>query len=147
MSIIFEIDDPRWEKFLPDLEKITQHVMSDDGIITCILTTSLEELNEKYRKKIGSTNVLSFPYEKMLNDSEEEWHRGDVFVSFNDVEKESKDQGKTFLDHAIHISLHGILHILGFDHINKDDEILMKNEEIKILSLLLIKNPYSNEHD
>ena len=67
---------------------------------------------------------------------------GDIAISFEFVEQESKEQNKKFNDHVIHMFIHGIYHILGFDHENDNMAKTMEDKEIALLSKLKITNPY-----
>ena len=109
----------------------------------------IRELNNDYRKKDAPTNVLSFPqieFEtpalanfKQINSN---IHLGDIVLSIETMLKESIGYGLNFRDHTVHIVVHGVLHLLGFDHINDDDAFLMEGVEVSILSELNIDNPY-----
>lgn len=103
------------------------------------------ELNEAYRQKKGSTNVLSFPFERpeglpadaLLNDT-----LGDLVICAPVVLSEAADQGKTPLTHWAHMVIHGCLHLQGYDHVNAKDAQVMEALEIKLLEQIGISNPY-----
>jgi probable rRNA maturation factor len=67
---------------------------------------------------------------------------GDIAINYDFIKKESKEQGKTFDDHIIHMLIHGIYHILGFDHENDKMATVMEEKEIALLNKLNISNPY-----
>ena len=67
---------------------------------------------------------------------------GDIAISYQYIEEESRQQNKKFDDHLIHMLIHGVYHILGFDHKNDEMAKLMEIKEIKILKKLNINNPY-----
>ena len=98
------------------------------------------ELNEQYRHKQGATNILSFPVE--VPEGVELNLLGDLVVCAPVLEKEALEQHKALTDHWAHIIVHGVLHLLGYDHIDDDEAELMENKEITILNKLNIKNPY-----
>jgi probable rRNA maturation factor len=98
------------------------------------------ELNEQYRHKPGPTNILSFPVE--VPESIELNLLGDLVVCAPVLEKEALEQHKTLIDHWAHIIVHGVLHLLGYDHIDDDKAELMESKEITILNTLNIENPY-----
>ena len=98
------------------------------------------KLNEQYRLKTGPTNILSFPVE--MPEGIELNLLGDLVVCAPVLEKEALEQHKTLTDHWAHIIVHGVLHLLGYDHIDDDEAELMENKEITILNKLNIKNPY-----
>ena len=103
------------------------------------------ELNEQYRHKPGPTNILSFPVE--VPEGIELNLLGDLVVCAPVLEKEALDQHKALTDHWAHIIVHGVLHLLGYDHIDDDETKLMENKEISILNKLNIKNPYLQVKD
>ena len=70
---------------------------------------------------------------------------GDLVICAPVLEKEALDQNKALQDHWAHIVIHGVLHLLGYDHIEDDEAELMETKEITILSHLGIKNPYIQE--
>ena len=67
---------------------------------------------------------------------------GDIALAFETIQKESLGQKKLFEHHLLHLTVHGILHLLGFDHKQDEDALVMESLEIKILSSLMIPNPY-----
>ena len=117
--------------------------------VSFYITTPMEiqEINLKYRKKNKPTNVLSFPYENIIqfNDEEIDCFIGDIILCPNIIEQESIEQNKKLIDHWAHITIHGILHLLGYDHIICSDAEQMERLEIEILESLHIENPYREE--
>lgn len=90
-------------------------------------------LNRTYRGKPKPTNVLSF--------SEEEGG-GDIVLAYETICREAMEQGKTFRAHAMHLVVHGMLHLLGHDHEDEAEAETMESQEIIILKTLAIANPY-----
>ena len=101
------------------------------------------ELNEQYRQKTGPTNILSFPFE--APEHIEIDLLGDLVVCAPVLEKEALEQQKTLHDHWAHIIIHGVLHLLGYDHIEEDEAYIMEEKEIQQLKELNITNPYIQE--
>ena len=97
----------------------------------------LKELNRAFRNKNQPTNVLAFP--AATND---ENYVGDVAIALGVVEREAEEQRKAFSQHAIHLAVHGVLHLLGYDHESTADAKGMERLETKILSSLGIPDPY-----
>ncbi len=99
-----------------------------------------QHLNNEYRGKNKPTNVLSFPFEAppgmQLN------LLGDLVICAPVISKEAKEQNKPVDHHYAHMTVHGILHLLGYDHIEDDDANIMEAKEIAILSSLGIDDPY-----
>lgn len=103
-------------------------------------------LNNKYRDNNNFTNVLSFPQYDSLQDVKHSNDNvillGDIVLAYEIIYEESKLFRKTFQEHAIHLIIHGVLHLLNFDHVNLNEEKKMKKIEIFVLSKMNIANPY-----
>ena len=97
-------------------------------------------LNTRYRGKSGPTNILSFPF--TAPEGIELDLLGDLVICAAVVESEAREQGKNPQDHWAHIVIHGVLHLLGYDHVEEQDAEAMEAEEIAILKSLNIANPY-----
>ncbi len=104
------------------------------------------ELNEQYRKKSGPTNVLSFPFEapETPDDIGQDW-LGDLVICAPVVNREATEQAKQLFSHWAHLVVHGVLHLLGFDHIDEAEASEMELYEIEILKGLGISNPYEEK--
>jgi len=100
----------------------------------------ITELNRLYRDKDKPTNVLSFPFDE--HEGLELPLLGDVVICASVVKQEATDQGKALLDHWAHMVIHGVLHLLGYDHIEPFDAEVMEGLEIQILDGLGIADPY-----
>ena len=98
------------------------------------------QLNETYRNKQGSTNVLSFPYDGEIALSPV--LLGDVVVCAPVVINEARVQGKSLKSHWCHMIIHGVLHLLGYDHITDQEAEEMEAEEVSIMAALQYDNPY-----
>jgi len=108
--------------------------------IEIVDSTSSQDLNNTYRNKNKPTNVLSFPLE--LPEFVEEALIGDLAICAEVVEQEAKEQNKNVTDHWAHMTIHGTLHLLGYDHIQDNEAEIMEALEIKLLKRLNIPNPY-----
>ena len=100
------------------------------------------ELNHDYRGKQGPTNILSFPFEAQDIPGFESELLGDLVVCAPVLAKEAIEQGKPLSNHWAHIIIHGVLHLLGYDHIDEAEAEAMESQEIAILAKLEIPNPY-----
>ncbi len=109
-------------------------------LIRLVDTAEIQLLNGTYREKDKPTNVLSFPSE--LPKEIEVAILGDVVICIAVVQIEAKAQSKTFENHLMHMAVHGVLHLLGYDHIKDNEADEMEGLEIKILAGLGIENPY-----
>jgi probable rRNA maturation factor len=158
------VEDERWQDALSvhDFELALQaieHILPQDHAIcrmnkpyevslTLCDDTSIQNINKEWRDKDKATNVLSFP---QFDDFLEETGMipdgvnvpiGDIFIAYDTVKQESVTQDKTFKDHALHMFIHGFLHLLGYDHIENDEAEIMEALEITILGRINIANPY-----
>jgi probable rRNA maturation factor len=97
-------------------------------------------LNNTYRQKDKTTNILSF--ENNLPEEIDEKILGDLVICTEVVSDEANEQNKTFNDHMVHISVHGVLHLMGYDHIEEGEASDMESIEINILQKIGISNPY-----
>ena len=100
----------------------------------------MTSLNETYRGKTGPTNVLSFP----AGLPEELTHPllGDIVICAPVVRREAAEQGKDITAHWAHMTIHGVLHLLGYDHIKEKEAIAMEALETDILATFNISCPY-----
>jgi probable rRNA maturation factor len=96
-------------------------------------------LNRDFRERDYATNVLTFEYGvDSLGTA-----RGDIVICVPVLARESHEQGKSFLAHATHLTVHGALHALGYDHIKNKDARRMENLETQILAVLRIDDPHT----
>lgn len=109
-----------------------------DSILTVRIVDEAEmtALNEHYRGKSGPTNVLSFAFEDPPGLETPSGILGDVVICAPVVVREAHDQHKTVEAHFAHMVVHGVLHLMGYDHIEDDEAQRMETEEIRILSSL-----------
>lgn len=99
-----------------------------------------QEYNAHYRGKDYATNVLSFELGQDLREPKK--LLGDLIICPAVVEKEAQEQGKDLIAHYAHLTIHGVLHIAGFDHIDDKDAKVMEAAEIAIMQSLNYQNPY-----
>jgi probable rRNA maturation factor len=102
-----------------------------------------QALNQDYRDKGYVPNVLTFEYGEIGHDeSGQGILGGDVVICAPVVEREAREQGKPLQHHYAHMTIHGVLHLQGYDHIDPIDADLMESREAAILSRFHISNPY-----
>lgn len=100
-------------------------------------------LNERYRRKQGATNVLSFPYdEPPVVDGR---LSGDLVICAPIVQREARAQGVPEIAHWAHMVVHGIMHLRGYDHIDEQEAAVMEGLEVEVLRKLGFPNPYSDD--
>ncbi|WP_434615822.1 rRNA maturation RNase YbeY [Azospirillum sp. B2RO_4] len=116
-------------------------VLADDELV--------HRLNREYRGKDKPTNVLSFA----LTEAEEPEAQdgmpvmlGDVILAYETVAREASEQGKSFKDHMTHLVMHGVLHLLGYDHETDDEAEEMEALETRLLATFGIADPYAANH-
>ncbi len=150
-SIEILIEDTVWETSLPDTETFTIEIVKsvlDEfeppfGNIDILLCNDdrIHELNKLWRGHDKPTNVLSF-------ESVDDDILGNIAIAHDYCQNEANTQNKAFKDHIAHMIVHGVLHLIGFDHIEDDEAQEMEALEVEILSKLGINNPYdTNEGD
>jgi probable rRNA maturation factor len=140
------IEENAWRGAVPDLPaKIKQgartalsHATSPRAPKLTILLTGDEHvqvLNKQYRGKDRPTNVLSFP-------SGHADYLGDIAIAYGTTAREAEASGKPLAKHAIHLAVHGVLHLLGYDHEKPRDAETMEALETEILADMGIPDPY-----
>jgi probable rRNA maturation factor len=111
-----------------------------DGTLTILLANDrkLRTLNISFRGKDKATNVLSFP-------ARHNEYLGDIAIAYGVTATEAHAQKKSFADHATHLAVHGVLHLLGYDHETARAARKMEPLEVSILGELGIDDPYARK--
>lgn len=162
LSIAVAEPDPSWSKLAPDAPKLLRRAArrafaaasgagwrgSRVGHEVSFMLTSdrrMRTLNRTYRGQDKATNVLSFA---ALDGARPKpgvpWLLGDVVLASGVIAREAKDQAKNLEDHLSHMAVHGLLHLLGYDHEKNRDALIMEALEIATLAGLGIANPYES---
>lgn len=112
--------------------------------VSFVEATESQSLNREYRGKDKPTNVLSFPaqFPPELKDQVEDFPLGDIVICAAVVEQEATEQNKELTAHWTHLTLHGLFHLLGYDHGAEAEAREMEQLEINTLERLGIPNPY-----
>ena len=116
--------------------------VSRDVVIRIVDYQESAELNQRYRDKSGATNVLSFQFEAPENSPVAVDHLGDLVICAPVVTEEANAQQKSVEAHWLHMVVHGLLHLLNFNHLTLSDASVMEAEEVRILHSLGVANPY-----
>jgi len=114
--------------------------------ITLTDDTDQSHLNRRYRGQDRPTNVLAFPAWEPQTPAPGDVPLllGDIVLAFETVAREAVQQFKPFGDHLRHLIVHGVLHLLGYDHQRDADAVRMEGLEISILAKLGVPDPYRN---
>lgn len=158
------IEDARWEAF--GLESLAEPAvcaafaelgLPEAGFTLCLMgcdDTRILELNGDFRGKAKPTNVLSWPSEERgaqegavpdlpePGEPDDPESLGDIAISYDTCAAEAAEAGKPMADHVSHLIVHGLLHLLGYDHIREADGDLMEAAEVRILARLGLSDPY-----
>ena len=160
------IEDDRWEAFGLDplADRAVRAALAAldlpaEGFTLCLMgcdDARIRVLNGDFRGKAKPTNVLSWPSEERGSDDEggqperpepgtpdDPDSLGDIAISYDTCAAEAADAGKPMADHVTHLVVHGLLHLLGYDHIRDGDAALMEATERRILAQLGLSDPYS----
>jgi len=155
--IDIEIEDDAWAEALPDAVILVRAAALaaldgadarpkdagvDSGLVAVLLTDdeAVADLNAEYRRKTGPTNVLSFPAAQ-----NPEGFLGDLALAYGVCAQEAEQQNKSLADHLQHLVAHGVLHLVGYDHMNEDEAADMEGLERRILAGLGVPDPYAAE--
>jgi probable rRNA maturation factor len=122
----------------PQFKKWVKAALTQNAEITIRIVDEYEgqELNKKFRGKMTATNVLTFFYDDILPLT------GDIVLCAAVIEKEAEQQNKTLLAHYAHLTVHGVLHLQGYDHENDQDAAIMEQIETNIVTGLGYGDPY-----
>ncbi|MBT9384610.1 rRNA maturation RNase YbeY [Pseudooceanicola sp. CBS1P-1] len=160
------IEDDRWQA--ADLASLSERAaratlahlgLDPEDFEICVMGCDdprIAELNAEFRDKPRPTNVLSWPAEDLAPEEEGTLPEppddgpmggelGDIAISYDTCLREAEESALPFADHVTHLVVHGILHLLGYDHIRDGDAALMEGTEIEILGNLGIPDPYNRE--
>lgn len=170
LNLDISIPCENWEKSLPDYETIIQksieviasHIPEgknldkfsyiDLSVVLCN-DNHIQSLNRDFRNQDKATNVLSFEgldetdHESYLCDGkkapEMPFSLGEVYISHETMVREANDANISLKSHFYHLTIHGLLHLLGYDHMNDDEAGIMEGNESDLLKKLGIDDPYA----
>jgi len=152
MQVEFEVQRATTSKDTPGDSQFRQWVNAvplghDHGLNLSIRLVDEDEarrFNREYREKDYATNVLSFPAElpEGLPVEMRRSQLGDILICVPVVEREAQQQKRPLADHWAHLTIHGVLHLLGYDHEQADEAAIMESLETEILKCLGVSDPY-----
>jgi probable rRNA maturation factor len=168
MSIVdIVIEDARWEAF--GLEALAERAcgaaleglgLGASGFSVVVMgcdDARIAGLNADFRGKPVPTNVLSWPSEERAaeeaggepempeaGDADDPCELGDIAIAYETCLREAEAAGKSAEDHVTHLIVHGLLHCLGYDHVDDADAAVMEGHEVRILASLGLPDPYSD---
>ncbi|EJF96366.1 rRNA maturation RNase YbeY [Bartonella taylorii] len=154
ITIDITIDNSGWndEKMLYNITEkaltTTMHHLSLENVISevSLLFTDnkhMAQINAQWRNKNEPTNVLSFPAFPLKVGQTPGLILGDIIIARETVALEASTEGKLFQDHLTHMIVHGVLHLLGYNHETDEEAHQMEKLEREILQKLFIKDPYT----
>lgn len=148
-----EIEDVAWTAAVAEAEDLTRKTaeavlalehLSDRSLVVLLTgDVAVQALNAEFRKQDKPTNVLSFPAAP-----NPEHHLGDVALAYETCAREAAEQGKPLARHLQHLVAHGVLHLLGYDHMSDPEAEEMEGLERMVLASLGVPDPYAaDSHD
>ena len=151
IEINYNVDEEGWKKHFPSFQKYISKTVNEtikaidiknskNFSVTFLLTSNktIKELNFKYRKKNNPTNVLSFP---MQSSYMNKFILGDIVMANQTLIKEAEEQRVTKYDHLCKMTIHGMLHLLGYDH-KTEKQFKQMNKYENLIYNTIKKNYY-----
>ena len=142
-----EVEDEAWLRALPECERLVERAgvaAAGERDITILLTSddAVQNLNSQFRGKDKPTNVLSFPAAASAHP-----HLGDIALAYGVCAAEAEAQAKPLAHHLMHLTVHGVLHLLGYDHEAEAEAVAMEALERRLLAGLNVPDPYAHEQE
>jgi probable rRNA maturation factor len=159
------VEDKRWRSI--DVETLAERAsraalaqlnLPADGFLIALLAADddrVAALNADFRGKRQATNVLSWPSDERAPDRpglvpvppvagtpDDPQELGDIALAWETCEREAAEAGKPLADHVTHLIVHGVLHLLGYDHVDDADAAVMEALEVQALASLGLADPY-----
>lgn len=155
------LDLEKNDKYEETIKKVLKQCFKEEGMekskiyVSITLTTPehIHEINKQYRNVDRATDVLSFPiFEKeeidekiRTQDFEHEDVLGDIIISIEKVKEQAVEYGHSFEREFAYMLVHGFYHLMGYDHIQEEDKVIMRAKEEKVLEKLGIRRDEMNE--
>ncbi|PZT98761.1 MAG: rRNA maturation RNase YbeY [Brevundimonas sp.] len=145
--IEIEVEADDWTVALADVQAVVERAagaalgtVAGDVVVLLTDDAAVRDLNARFRDKDRPTNVLSFPAPESAAP-----HLGDIVLAYGVCAAEAETQGKTLADHLSHLVVHGVLHLLGRDHVNDAEAEEMEAEERDVLARIGVGDPYAGD--
>lgn len=138
--LVSEDEITRWVE-----QTLQKEVESAELTVRFVDEDEIMQLNNTYRKQNKTTNVLAFPSNLPDGITLDYPLLGDIIVCPKVLMQESEEQNKPLVAHWAHIIIHGVLHLLGYDHMKDEDARTMQQQEIAVLAHFQYANPYNEE--
>lgn len=137
--------DARAEEAVREALKQSKAKVTGAAELSVVLTDDAEQrdLNREWRGIDKPTNVLSFPQIEPFGPVS--GLIGDIILARETLVREAEEQGVSFDDHFTHLVVHGFLHLLGYDHLDDAEALVMEGLETQILATLGVADPYSDD--
>ena len=152
VAIDIIIEDDGWMRDLPDVNALAarchaaaiRYAPETSGAAALLLTDAdtIQSLNARFRGKDAPTNVLSFPAGDDHPPGDDRF-LGDIAIALQTCRREAQSEEKALAHHLSHLIVHGLLHLVGYDHHDEDEALGMEHLETKILADIGVPNPYS----
>lgn len=155
------LDLEKNDQYEETIKKVLEQCFKEEGMekskiyVSITLTTPehIHEINKQYRNVDRATDVLSFPiFEKeeidekiRTQDFEHEDVLGDIIISIEKVKEQAVEYGHSFEREFAYMLVHGFYHLMGYDHIQEEDKVIMRAKEEKVLEKLGIRRDEMNE--
>lgn len=131
-------DDARWKGHGAAVKRAAQAAFKHGAVVIQLADDeTVRGLNAQFRGKDKPTNVLSFP-------DGEDGRLGDIILAYETIAREATEQKKAFREHLVHLVVHGVLHLQGYDHETERDAKKMEDKERMLLKAMGIADPYES---
>lgn len=149
------IEDAGWPEALPDAQALAEacahaaatvesRISGEIALLFCD-DAAIRALNAQYRGKDKATNVLSFPAAGLA--AGPDGFLGDIAIARETCMREASEKNVALRDHAAHLIIHAMLHLIGYDHQTDEEAELMERRESEILATMGVDDPYGDAAD
>ena len=144
MEIIYNDINLLEENMVGEIERAISIALKHEGVeaeeieisLSLVLNDEIKKLNHQYREKDVITDVLSFPQYNSLEEIQNEKSflcLGDIVISLDKVKEQAIEYEHTFERELLYLTIHSVLHLLGYDHMNEQDKSIMREREKNIM--------------